>query len=141
MLAAVAGPAYASRFAGSVWGKKTLNDMRILHDVGADAIASMYKAHGLSVQREVYVRNPFYKVGRRYDVVVRDKDGNLVAIEWKGTVSAAENQAKNQVLADGWIDQHGGTVFGKRAVEAKFDGESISKVIVLHPGKSTPRLH
>jgi hypothetical protein len=72
--------------------------------------------------------------------VVENAEGRLIAIEWKATLNAAANQPKNQVLADGWIDQHGGVVFGKRGRDAGFNGRPIDSVILLYPGKSAPKL-
>jgi RHS repeat-associated protein len=138
MLAAVAGPAYASRYAGAAWGggrtasaPMTLSGWRAQSAAGVDNLAAMYRAHGFIVRKEVYVRNPYYKVGRRYDLVVEAPDGKRIAIEWKATYGAVRNQPINQVRADAWIEQHGGTMFGKNAGD--FAGKSVNSVIVLFP--------
>ena len=137
LLAAVAGPAFASDYAGRFYNKPlSINDYRVLHDLGVDDVAAFFKANGFTVAKEVYVRNPFYKVGRRYDLVVRDANGRYLAIEYKGTQGAIDNQSTQQVNADGYINQQGGVMFGSSAKGAGFFGGVVDRVILLGPDTS-----
>lgn len=141
LLAAVAGPAYASRYAGQVWGgPRTINDYRVLHDIGANKLAAFYRSQGFKVAQEVYVRNPFYKVGRRYDLVVQDKNGDFIGFEYKGTDCACANPPMRQVRADGYVNQQGGTMFGSSAETAGFQGGNVGKVVLLGPSSPRPGL-
>lgn len=124
-----------------MWGQRlSINDYRVLHDLGANRLAAFYRSQGLEVAQEVYVRNPFYKIGRRYDFVVKDQNGDYVAFEYKGTANAAANPPSRQVKADGWISQQGGTMFGSAAERSNFQGGSINKVILLGPNSPPPAL-
>jgi RHS repeat-associated protein len=141
LLAAVAGGSSAARYSTRLWNRPTaLNRARVLHDIGADELAAFYRARGFRVQREVYVRNPHYKVGRRYDLVVETANKEFIGIEYKGTTSALRNQPARQVRADGWINEHGGQMFGTAAEEMQFAGQAVTKVIRLGPSDLPPAL-
>jgi hypothetical protein len=126
LLAAVIGSGYALRVATRAWSAPqavqqaadpqiTIGQYRLLHQLGVDKLAAFFRSHGLKVAEEVYVRNPFYSVGRRYDLVVRTANGEYMGIEYKGTLAAFNKPIGSQAVADGWIRTHGGVMFGSSA--------------------------
>ena len=73
------------------------------------------------------MRSPFYSVGRRYDIVIRNpQTGELTGIEIKATPKEFGKHNTAQFAADRFANMAGGEAFGSAAEAAGVSGQRIT---------------
>ena len=132
LITSIGGTAAGQRVASNI---RQLHGFGLLHDRSVRGISRLLTWAGVNHRLEVYVRNPFYRRGRRYDIVVQvPGTGRYIGVEYKSSMSEYLYPKANQSSADHFVKTQGGEMFGSAA--GPYGGASVTGVVRINGGRN-----